>query len=519
MSKRLRNLGGFAGVLSVYGVATLPILLTFPAIWPDEVLFHSPAAALARGEGFGTSVLAGFIPGIERYTYWQPPGYFVFLSLVLRWVAPAHHLVAMRLSSWFLGVAVLLLGAGVLKRLSRYWGMALLGLVALGTQVSFIQTSNAGRMEMLTLACMMAAISCYLGYRENHSRYSLAAASFLAGLAIVCHPAGILAAFVMVVHELAMPGARKSTGRDALVFAGCLTAALVPWLAYIAEAPRLFLEQMLAQSARKTLVLSLLSSSRHYRHWLLSPFESAAWPLQHRLLGLWPFRVGSGGVVLIVVFCAGLAALLAEGRRRVEASLLGAWALAGYAVNLFLPEAWYAVHLTVPCCLLLGWAAADSSRKWIRAVALAVLVAASVWNLAVDRVIWRASRDAWPMYKLYCSSLAQMIPANSAVLLAAIPDPYFGWLALNRSYRIYEFVPEGVPVNRAQAQRMLDRVDYVVGSECCRPAYLVNYLNAHGEFQANMGTRDFLSPPVLVWKLSNRLSPSIRRDEGTGNAK
>jgi hypothetical protein len=389
----------------------------------------------------------------------------------------------------------------------------------LGTQVSFIQVSNAGRMEMLTLACTMAAMSCYLAYRQNHSTYSLAAASFFAGLALVCHPAGILAAFAMVVHELVLPGARKSTRREALISAGCLMAALVPWLAYVAQAPRLFLEQILAQSARKTWVLSLLLTSQGYRRWLLSPFEHTAWPLGHRLAGLWPFPLGSGTIVPLLVFCAGAVVLLAEGKRRVEASLLGTWALAGYGLNLFLPELWYAVHFAVPCCLLLGWAAAGSSRKWMRAGALATLVAASAWNVALDQGLWQGTRDAQVTYKLYCSSLSQMIPANSGVLLAAIPDPYFGWLGQNKAYRVYEFVPEGIAVDKATAQRELGKVDYVVGSECCRPAYLVDYLKAHGKLEASLGSRYFNAPPVMVWKLVDRPSPTIGRDDGAGKAK
>jgi hypothetical protein len=107
-----------------------------------------------------------------------------------------------------------------------------------------------------------------------------------------------------------------------------------------------------------------------------------------------------------------------------------------------------------------------------------------------------------------------IIPTRSKVLLAAIPDPYFGWLAQDRSYQIYEFVPEGVPVDDRQAQKTLAEVDYVVGSDCCRPSYLVDYLVAHGKQEVNMGSRDFLSPAVVVWKLSRGPNhPAARRQK------
>lgn len=74
-------------------------------------------------------------------------------------------------------------------------------------------------------------------------------------------------------------------------------------------------------------------------------------------------------------------------------------------------------------------------------------------------------------------------------------------------------------VRKEQALQVLARVDDVVGSECCRPSYLDDYLITHGEFKTSMGSRDFLSPPVVVWKLLVRPIPLISRDEGAGNAK
>jgi len=512
MNQRLRNLGGRVVVLGLYGVATLPILRTFPPAWPDEVNLYSPAAALARGQGMGTAVLAGFLPGIDRYTYWQPPGYFFFLSLILRLVAPAHHFVAIRLFSWLLGVVVLLLGAAILKRLTHNWIWALPGLVVLGTHVSFMQAANVGRMEMLSLACTMAALNGYLAYRENGRRRLLAVASFFAGLAMICHPAGILAPFVMVVHELVAPSSRENRVKNATVFAGCIGAVFVPWFVYILQAPNLFFAQMSAQSVRKSLHLGSLLTTYGYKYWLMSPFGNAACPLGDRLLGLWPFHVGSAALIPVLVLSVGLAGLLAKTGDRVEASILGTWALGGYAINLFMPEFWYTVYFITPSCLLLGWAVAASSPRWMRAAALATLMAAAVWNFAEAKLIWWDSRDGWQAYKFYCLSLARTIPAHSTILLAAIPDPYFGLLDKNKSYRLYEFVPVGVPVDQAQAEQALAKVDYVVGSECCRPQYLVDYLTAHGRIEVRLGKRDFLSPPVVLWKLHDR--PNLPNPQG-----
>jgi hypothetical protein len=518
MNQRLRNLGGCVVVLGLYGVATLPIIRAFPPVWPDEVLFYSPAASLAHGQGFGTDVLAGFLPGIGQYTFWQPPGYLFFLSLILRFVDPAHHLLAMRFTSWLLGAVVLLLGASILKRLAPNGTWAFLGLALLGTQVSFMQAANVGRMEMSSLACTMAALNGYLAYRQNGRQHLLMVASLFAGLAMICHPAGILAPFVMVVHELMAPVWRENRVKNAAIFASCTGAVFVPWLVYIAQAPSLFLAQMSAQSIRKSLYLGSLLTTYGYRSWLMSPFGNAVRPLGYSMPGLWPFHVGSAALIPVLILGVGLAGLVAKTGGRVEASILGTWALGGYAINLFMPEFWYSVHFITPSCLLLGWAVAESSQRWMRAAALATLMAAAVWNFGEAKLIWWDSRDGWLTYKFYCLSLARIIPAHSTILLAAIPDPYFGLLDENKSYRLYEFVPVGVPVDQAQAEQALAKVDYVVGSECCRPQYLVDYLTAHGKIEASLGRRDFLSPPVVLWKLHVHPNPPAKREDGSRDA-
>ncbi len=511
MNQRFRTVVGCGGVLVLYALVTLPMLRTFPPIWPDEVDFYSAANSLARGEGMGTPVLAGFLPGIDRYTYWQPPGYFLLLSLVLRFAPPSHHFVALRLLSWFLGAVVLLLGADILRRLTKNWLWGLAALAVLATQVSFIQVANVGRMEMLTLACIWAAVDAYLAYRQKGRRHLLAVASFFAGLALLSHSAGIVAGLVMVVHEIASPavsplpdedlGGRRKRWKDAGIFAGCAGAPLVAWAFYILRAPSFFSAQMSGQATRKSLSLGTVISSRGILHWLELPFGNSASPVGVQWAGYWPWHVGEAAIVELIVLGAGLAGLMALGRRRSEASILGALALAGYGVNLLMPEFWYAVYLVAPSCLLLGWALADSPRGLARALALGAVMTAGAWNYAQVKRLWWVSRDTLPAERLYFSSLSRMIPAHSTILLAAIPDPYFALREQNKSYRLLEFVPEEVPVDQTQANRILNRVDYVVGSDCCRPAYLEDYLLAHGKVVASFGSRDFVSPPVVLWKL------------------
>ena len=285
------------------------------------------------------------------------------------------------------------------------------------------------------------------------------------------------------------------------LFLGCAAAPFVPWLIRIAKLSEFFVAQMTAQSIRKSLYLGYVLTTYGYKRWLMSPFVNATGPLGYRGFGSWPFPIGSSSAIPLLVFCVGLAGLVMARKHSVDLSLLGAWAIAGYAFNLFVPEYWYTIYYLTPSCLLLGWTLAESSRSWMRGIALFTLIVAGAWNYSESKLIWQYSRDGWQAYQSYCLSLVRAVPPRSTILIAAIPDPYFGLLRQNESYRIYEFVPTGIPVDEVQADKILDKVDYVIGSDCCRPGYLVNYLTAHGQIETVLGQRDFLSPPVVLWKL------------------
>lgn len=133
---------------------------------------------------------------------------------------------------------------------------------------------------------------------------------------MVCHPVGILAASLMVVHEFAAPQRRANGVNEVLVSLGCLLAAFLPWFLYIAQSPHIFRPQMAAQPLRKSLYVGSVIGFRGYIDWLMFPFVSATWPEGHCLAGFWPFAFGSGVIVPLLMFCVGLAAILTEGRRR-----------------------------------------------------------------------------------------------------------------------------------------------------------------------------------------------------------
>lgn len=53
-------------------------------IWPDEVLFFSPAFELGINGIMRTNVLNGLIPGMDTHTLWMPPAYILLLAGVFQ---------------------------------------------------------------------------------------------------------------------------------------------------------------------------------------------------------------------------------------------------------------------------------------------------------------------------------------------------------------------------------------------------------------------------------------------------
>lgn len=483
-------------VIGLYSLVTLPILLRYPPVWPDEVLFASPGYSLARGQGMSTSVLAGFIPGMERYTFWLPPGYFVALAGLFRLLGLSHGLVVMRLFSWLLGLLLLLICWTILKRLtSRSW-IPWLSLILLATHASFVRAANLGRMEMLTLVCTVGAVASYLGFLEGGRTRRLAVAGFLSGLAAMCHPAGMIALTALALHWLASSGIREGTRRGTVLFFASASLPILPWLVYISRAPDLFLTQFGGQIVRKVSSTGTALTGGTVVGWLLRPLKAGEWA---------PIGLSSlAAAVSTVLFLAAILFLMVSDGERSKMWALGVWLVIAYALNLFTLEQWYPIYFVVPMVLALGCGPPWSRFYWGRSIGLLVLFVGIAWNVFQIKTVFSSPYGSWSDYKSYASAIAARIPPGSSVLLEAIPDPYFGLLEENKGYRLYEFVPEGVRVNGEMAGKAMASVDYVVDSGCCKPSYILQYIRVHGALTGGVMSPDRGAGPVQIWKLGRK---------------
>lgn len=481
-------LGGTA-VLAAYALATLPILLRYPPVWPDEVIFSTPAVSLVRQGFLSSEVLAGFVMGMDRYYYWNPPLYFLALAPLLRVTAPHNYLLVIRLASWVLGAVFLVLSALILRRISGSSWLTWATLMLLGTHITFIRAANLGRMEMLTLVCGAASVAAY--FRAiNVGRGKWWAISGLAGgLACISHPAGAFIVAALVLHQLLTLGSRFFRERRELFFLASAAAPLLAWLVYAARAPHIFASQFGGQFVRKA-----AGTTGEFRpHGILA---NILYPVQ---FGPLPGTAHDWGFVAIAMVAAGLYFTQVRGQDWFR--VIGLWALSGLGLNLLVHEEWYPVYFALPVIILLGGCAAATRRRSARVFAVTVIAAGILGNVLQISVLHGKEYLTRKEYRDYCSRIGDLIPPGSSVLLAAIPDPYFGMLAEGKAYRFQEFVPSGVPVDPHSSERALNNTDYVVDSQCCRPPYLDNYIRAHGTLVTEFEVSGHAWPDIRIWRL------------------
>ncbi len=165
---------GFICLLNYYGYTLLPF-------WPDETFFLQPAQNLAEGKGMGTPALDDLLPRISQRTYWQPPVYFLALSVWGR--LTGFNVISSRWFSRFCAVVVLVL----LWFLERQWGigkqLTLICLVWTGLDLTFQYDANLGRMDALNVLWLMASSLAFTAHERNGKSWQAGMAGVFGALA------------------------------------------------------------------------------------------------------------------------------------------------------------------------------------------------------------------------------------------------------------------------------------------------------------------------------------------------
>jgi 4-amino-4-deoxy-L-arabinose transferase-like glycosyltransferase len=227
--------------------AASSLLLSFPVPWVDEAYFAAPAIDLIEQGRMGTTVLAGTLPGIETHTYWMPPVYFLAVAAVFKTLGVG--LVQLRLFSVLCGLVVMLLTWLLAQESGLDRRQALVPVTLLGVDLVFLRGAFIGRMDMLTLALMLAGVLLALRAHATGSRKLLIGAMIAAALAPLTHPFGVVA-LPMLAATIAATNGRRSL-RPLLLMLLVTALVFVPWLLYASRDWPSFVAQQSVQFQRK----------------------------------------------------------------------------------------------------------------------------------------------------------------------------------------------------------------------------------------------------------------------------
>jgi 4-amino-4-deoxy-L-arabinose transferase-like glycosyltransferase len=234
-----------AMILVLYGLVSYLLIVVWPPPWPDEVFFAEPARVLSETGNLSSNVILG----MQGHVYWQPPGFFLFLAVVIRVVG--FDLVALRMVSIFLGGLILLVVYGIARRITPRWEVASLAMGLLAINPNFVTYIKLVRMDGLCVLLQMTALLLVLGGKTQSRSRLFVVGALLAG-AVMTHPLGAIGYFIVMYHL--MHGSPLTLTRrwgDLCVMLIPLAVALVFYGLYVLQDLGAFESQMAMQFQRK----------------------------------------------------------------------------------------------------------------------------------------------------------------------------------------------------------------------------------------------------------------------------
>lgn len=434
---------GFLSLLCYYGNTFLPTS-------PDESVFIQPAQNLAEGKGMGTPMLGDLLPGIARRTYWQPPVYFLALSIWGRLFG--FDLLSARWFSRLLGI----LGLMMLFALARKWGLpsgvSLLCVLWTALDLHYQYNANIARMDMLNLIFLLASLLAFTEGLKGDKDHAFFLSGIFATLATLTHLISVPLAFSLLIYL----SLRCST-KKAIYFGLPLLLGFSVWFVYALQDWTAFIGQMALQFQRKgeggldALMLRLLFIASLIPIWGVFPVNSP------------PIWLG--------LICVTVIAL----KRRI--SPLTDWQVfviaTAYLAAAIGGESWYVGWFVPLGYLMTGlWSNAFLERQrlansqWLmeQKLRMVLLAIALLW---LGYQAMRVGQNFTGMSVMqrdiarFMDELPRLLPFKSTVLLHSIPDPYLTLRHHRPDLHLYQISP--TPMQPKALQRLKRRADFFIG--------------------------------------------------------
>ncbi|TGL16517.1 dolichyl-phosphate-mannose--protein mannosyltransferase [Leptospira levettii] len=387
-----------------------------PVVWPDEVLFYSPAISFANTGHLKTEVLTGLIPGMESKTLWMPPGYLLFSGFTLS-IFP-DSLITLRIANVCIVYLTALGFYILLKRLSISEMAAQIALASVLWEPLVFRFGTVARMEALT-ACFFI-LSLLFATNKSKSNWNSFFAGVMLSFSTLSHPIG--ASFGLITLFLIY----QNFGFKKIIW--FLLGGVLPilvWIYYIHPNWDWFQIQFGAQLTRKQNLLKTFT--------LIDKLK------------IFSFGFGFPKIRLVIIglqlscLCFFTFKLFQNKTKQMNSwYLFWVWILSVFVALYTSSEGWYVYHSLFP--LAFGMALLLEEKSFFNKLPYVGILVSLFAMIFIVKIHW-SKTDTNEIQTLHFQKIQKNLSNSKALYLQSLPDPYFYLKSKRPDLDILEFIP------------------------------------------------------------------------------
>lgn len=430
---------------------SLPHLLEFTPVWPDEAVSADIASNILKTGQVKTGVWGNFLPEASQHVFWYPPLYFYLLASWFEFLGfsiTSQRILSLFLSSLLIAVFYLFLKLIVRKELGsisevKASMVAFLGVLLLIIDPIFFRSATLGRPETLVLTLIIGSATLLfyafsLKVTVRRRIFAILSGGFMVGLSVLTHFLAVIFLLVLIIFIVLVYSKKFFLNKEFYLFLGVSSVPILIWLLIILPDTPILLSQ---------LNLFYLDRSVSPR-WLDLVFSQPETSLRMVLL-----VYATVGITILVI-----SASTKKPHFYLVSLLLGAsWLLT------FLGKVeWYGLYITTASYIALFASTVYlfgikkglfKDLKFLMVIFMFILAITGLNNYLT---VFSYSKDK--SYLNFAESISLEIPKGKNVFISSFPDAYF---AFNReNNRVYE--NPFIKSQEEDFEKILVKLDYVI---------------------------------------------------------